>query len=229
MASRENAVSNAPQPAASGASLLGAGAMAGAGLFASIGSAYAAQAQGSLQQASYAMQANENMRMAGLRADKAVEYAVLQSERRAFQTQFEVMNYKVQGNTLLRSLSKANAAARARAYANGVSGGSGTAMNIQEANVANTYRDVGLTDLSAMVARVFGMEDATNILKAGFDNAFYDREASISNARSLQQTGQYASQTGGLMATAQLFEGGLSFAKTFPTSGATQYAKNLLG
>lgn len=225
MASMENAT-KAPQPA-SGSALLGAGAMAGAGLLGSIASSYAAQAQGYYQQAAYSMQASENMRMAGLRADKQIEYAVLQSERRQLQTQFEVMNYKVQGNTLLRSLSKANAAARARAAANGVQAGSGSALGVQETNVANAYRDVGMTDLSAMVARVFGMEDATNILKAGYDNAFFEREASISNARTLQQTGQYAAKSGGILATAQLIEGGYQFAKTFPATGVYEYGKKL--
>ena len=225
MASMENATGG-PQPSSS-ANLISAGAMAGAGLFASIGSAYASQAQGYYQQAAYSMQAVENLHLTGLRADKAVEYAQLQSERRMMQTEFEVLNYKVQGNTLLRSLSKANAAARARAAANGVRLDSGSAMGVQMTNVANTYRDVGLTDLSAMVARVFGMEDATNILKAGYDTAFYEREAAIANARSLQQTGQYAAKSGGLLATATLTEGALGFAKTFPTTAAYEKAKSI--
>lgn len=225
MASMENAT-KAPQPA-SGSALLGSSAMAGAGLFGSIASSYASQAQGYYQQAAYSMQASENMRMAGLRADKQIEYAILQSERRQLQTEFEVMNYKVQANTLLRSLSKANAAARARAAANGVQAGSGSAMAVQDTNVANAYRDVGLTDLSAMVARVFGMEDATNILKAGYDNAFFEREAAISNARTLQTTGQYAAKSGGILATASLIEGGYQFGKTFPATGVYEYGKKL--
>lgn len=226
MASMENAV--APQPAsASTSSMVGAGAIAGAGLFASIGSAYASKAQGYLQQAGYAMQAKENLRMAGLRADKAVEYAVIQADRKEFQTELESLNYKIQANTLLRSLAKTNAAARARGYANGLSGGSGTSQSLQNTNVANTYRDVGITDLNALVARVFGMEDATNILRSGYDQAFFEREASISNANSLLTTGSYAAQSGGILATATLIEGGLGFAKTFPTSGITQKAIDL--
>jgi hypothetical protein len=224
MASRENAV-NAPQPAQSGSSMIGAGALAGAGLFASIGSAYASKAQGYLQQAGYAAQATENLRLAGLRADKAVEYAELNYERRTFQTELEAINYKIQANTLLRSLSKANATARARAAANGVSGGS--SFNIQATNVRNVYQDVGIVDLNAMVARVFGMEDATNILKAGYDQSNYEREASIANARSLLTTGRYAAQSGGILATAQLIEGGIGFAKAFPTSGVIQKTKDI--
>lgn len=197
-------------------SIAAAGAMAGAGLLGSVGSANATKAQGYYQQAAYAMQAVENLRLAGLRADKAVEYAKIQSDRTRLQTEFEALNYKVQGNSLLRSLAKTNAAARARASANGVDVGSGSSMSVQNANVANTYRDVGLTDLSAVVARVFGMEDATNILKAGLDNAYYEREAAISNTNLLLQTGEYAVKTSGLMANATLLEGGLSFIKTLP-------------
>lgn len=221
MASKENAASSA-----STSSMIGAGAIAGAGLAASIGSAYASQAQGYLQQAGYAMQAKENLRMSGLRADKAVEYAVIQADRKSFQTELESLNYKIQANTLLRNLAKTNAAARARGYANGLTSNSGTSQSIQNANVANTYRDVGITDLNALVSRVFGMEDSTNILRAGFDQAYYEREASISNANSLLTTGSYAAQSGGILATATLIEGGLGFAKTFPTSGVMQKAKD---
>jgi hypothetical protein len=219
----------APQPAATSSmgSTISAGAMAGAGFFSSLASGYASQAQGYYQQAAYATQAVENMRMAGLRADKAVEYAVLQADRKVQQTEFEVLNYKIQGNTLLRGLSKTNAAARARAGANGMTTGSGTAIGLQTANVQNVYRDVGITDLNALVARVFGAEDATNILKAGFDNAFYEREAVISNTKTLLQSGGTAAKTGGLMADAALIEGGIGFAKTFPTAKVGQAIKNI--
>lgn len=221
-------MADAPQPAAkaSTSSMIGAGSIALSGLASSIGSAYASQAQGYLQQAGYAMQAKENLRMAGLRADKAVEYAVIQADRKQFQTELESLNYKIQANTLLRSLAKTNAAARARGYANGLTGNSGTSQSLQTANVANTYRDVGITDLNALVSRVFGLEDSTNILRAGFDQAYFEREASISNSNSLLTTGNYAAQSGGILATATLIEGGLGFAKTFPTSGVTQKVKD---
>lgn len=189
---------------------------AAAGLISSIGSAYAAQAQGYMQQAGYAVQAQENLRMANLRADKEVEYAELQAGRKQMQTQLEQLNYKVQANTLLADLRKTNAAARARAAANGVAFGEGSAAAVQQQNISMTYRDVGITEFSALVARVFGMEDATNILKAGYDSAFYEREAAISNARTLQRSGQIATAQGGLLAGAKLIEGGIEFAKTFP-------------
>jgi hypothetical protein len=198
---------------------VGAGITAAAGLFSSIGSAYASQAQGYLQQAGYAAQAQENLRLSGLRADKSVEYAQIQFDRRQFQTQIEQINYQVQANSLLNNLRTTNATVRARAAASGLDPGGGSALAIQERNVKSTYQDVGINNLSAMVARVFGMEDATNILRAGYDNAFYTREAAIANTQSMLSAGGYATQTGGLLATAKLTEGAIQFGKTVPTSG----------
>jgi hypothetical protein len=218
-----SAMSRAAPVAGGGGSFLGpsvgAGITAAAGLFGSIGSAYASQAQGYLQQAGYAAQAQENLRLSGLRADKSVEYAQIQFDRRQFQTQIEQINYQVQANSLLNNLRTTNATARARAAASGLDPGGGSALAIQERNVKATYQDVGITNLSAMVARVFGMEDATNILRAGYDNAFYAREAAIANTEAMLSAGGYATQTGGLLATAKLAEGAIQFGKTVPTSG----------
>ena len=201
------------------AASIGAGVTAVAGLVGSIGSAYASQAQGYLQQAGYAAQAQENLRLSGLRADKSVEYAQIQYDRRQFQTQIEQLNYQVQANSLLNNLRTVNSTARARAAASGLDPSGGSALAIQERNVKATYQNVGMTNLSALVARVFGMEDATNILRAGYDNAFYTREAAIANTEAMLSAGGYATQTGGLLATAKLAEGALQFAKTVPTSG----------
>lgn len=201
------------------AATIGAGVTAAAGLFSSIGSAYASQAQGYLNQAGYAAQAQENLRLSGLRADKSVEYAQIQFDRRQFQTQIQQLNYQVQANSLLNSLRTTNATVRARAAASGLDPGGGSALAIQERNVKATYQDVGMTNLSAMVARVFGMEDATNILRAGYDNAFYTREAAIASTESMLGAGGYATQTGGLLATAKLAEGAIQFARTVPTTG----------
>jgi hypothetical protein len=201
------------------AATIGAGVTAAAGFITSIGSAYASQAQGYIQQAGYAAQAQENLRLSGLRADKSVEYAQIQFDRRQFQTGIEQLNYKVQANSLLNNLRTTNASVRARAAAAGLNPGGGSALAIQERNIRATYQDVGMTDLSALVARVFGMEDATNILRAGYDNAFYLREAAIANTEGMLSAGGYATQTGGLLATAKLAEGALQFAKTVPTSG----------
>ena len=100
-------------------------ATSAAGLFGSIGAAYASKAEGYLQQAGYAMQARQNLELAGLRADKEIEYADLQFKRKQFQTQIEQINYKIQANSLLDNLRRTNAAVRARAAANGVDIGGG--------------------------------------------------------------------------------------------------------
>lgn len=191
-----------------------------AGLFGSVGSAYASKAEGYLQQAGYAMQARQNLELAGLRADKEIEYADLQFKRKQFQTELEQINYKIQANSLLTNLRRTNAAVRARAAANGIDIGGGTAMAVQTQNVLDTYRDVGFVNLSALTSRVFGLEDATQILRAGYDSAFYEREAAIRGADTMSQAGSIAAQRGGLLATATLVEGATQFAQTFPTKQA---------
>jgi hypothetical protein len=188
-------------------------------LFGSIGSAYAQQAQGFLQQAGYAAQAQANLRLTGLRADKEIEYAELAFSRRQYQTQFEQLNYKVQANSLLDNMRRANASVRARAGAAGLDPGGGAARAIQEQNVQQTYRDVGMIDLSALVARVFGMEDATNILRAGYDNAYYARESALVNTDAMLRAGGYAKSSGSLLAGATLVSGATQFAMNVPTSG----------
>lgn len=219
----------APQPAGGATGMTAAaGLTAASGLIAAYGAAQASKAQGFLQQASYLTQATENLRIAGLRADKSIEYANLQADRRTMQTQFDVLNYKIQGNTLLRSLAKTNATARARAAANGVDYGGGSAYGVQVSNVQNVYRDVGITDLNALTARVFGMEDATNILKAGYDQAFLDREVALGQLGYASQAGDFAARTGGILANAKLVEGGVQFAKTFPTANIGQGIKNII-
>jgi hypothetical protein len=192
------------------------GASSATGLFTGIASGYAQKAAGFLQQAGYAAQASSNLYLAGLRADKEIEYADIQFRRKQFQTQMDQINYKIAANSLLQDLRKTNAAVRARAAANGVAIGEGSAMGVQTQNVMDTYRDVGLVDLSALAARVFGMEDATNILKAGYDSAFYEREAAISNARSLLKGGSAAAKQGGLLGNISMIESGVKFARTFP-------------
>lgn len=217
------AVENAPQPSntpqPSSSAVTSSAAFATAGFISSVGSAYAQRASGYLQQAGYAIQATENMRMANLRADKEVEYAEIQASRKQQQVELESINYKIQANSLLRSLQKANATTRARAYANGVSASSGSAMAMQNTNVRNVYRDVQVVELNALTSRVFGLEDATNILKAGYDQAFYTRESALSSTSAALKGGGYAAQTSGLLANQTLLEGGIKFAQTFPTTG----------
>jgi hypothetical protein len=207
-----------PTPPSTGGIAM-AGATAVAGVVGSYTAAKQAEAQGYYQQAANLVQAQENMRMSGLRADKEVEYAELSAARKIQQVEFDSINYKIQTNYILRQNAKANASARARAAANGIAYGEGSAAGVQTQNVLESYRDVGIADLSSLMSRVFGMEDATQILRAGYDSAFYTREAAVSNTRAMQKAGKYAVSGASLIADAKLFQGGLEFMKVFPFEG----------
>jgi hypothetical protein len=195
------------------------GAYALSGLISGIGAAYSQQATGYYQQAGYAVQAQENLRMAGLRADKTVEYGEAAFQRNLLKIEYETLNYKIQANTQLNQLRRANATALARGYASGVVATQGSIAGIRGVNVREVYQDVGITDLNAMTARILGLEDATAMLKSSYDSAFYDREAAIVNARTLQRTGDIAVKSGGLLAGAQLAKSTTDFAMTFPSKG----------
>lgn len=189
------------------------------GLFGTVASAESQRAAGAMQAASYAAQAQEDLRMAGIRADKAYEYADIQANRKLFENQFTQINYKIAALSRMQDLQARNATVRARAAAGGVRFAEGSAFTGQMQNVKNTMFDVGMIDLSALAARVFGFEDATNILKAGADTAFYEREAAIANARAGLTAGGYANRSAGLMAGVQLAQGAVKFAETFPIEG----------
>lgn len=188
-----------------------------AGLSTSIASSYATKAQGALQQAGYAAQAAADLQLAGLRADKAMEYADIQAKRTALQNTFQQLNFKIAAVKSMENLRQTNATARARAAANGVAYNEGSAMTGRMQNVANTFNDIGLIDLSALAARVTGYEDVVNLLKAGADSAFYEREAAITNAKAMLQAGATTRKASGLMAGVQLAEGAIQFVKTVPT------------
>lgn len=187
-----------------------------AGFISGIGAAYAQQAAGYYQQAGYAVQAQENLRLAGLRADKTVEYGEAAFKRNLLKIEYETLNYKIQANTLIKDLRKANASALARGYASGVVATQGSIGGIRGVNVREVYQDVGISDLNALTARILGLEDATAMLTASYDSAFYEREAAIANAATLRRTGQIATKTGGLLAGVELGKAATGFATTFP-------------
>jgi hypothetical protein len=195
------------------------GMYAASGLIAGIGAAYAQQASGFYQAAGYSIQAQENLRLAGLRADKVVEYGEAAFKRNLMKIEYDSINYKIQANTQLAQLRKANATALARGYASGVVATEGTYGGIRAANVRAAAQDIAITDLNAMTARIFGYEDATAMLQSSYDSAFYDREAAISNSRTAQRTGDIAVKSGGLMAGVQLATSATNFAMTFPSKG----------
>jgi hypothetical protein len=189
------------------------------GLISGIGAAYSQKAAGYYQQAGYSVQAQENLRLAGLRADKAIEYGEAAFKRNLLKIDYETLNYKIQANTLIKGLRQANAAALARGYASGVVATQGSIGGIRGVNVREVYQDVGISDLNALTARILGLEDATAMLKASYDSAFYEREAAIANAYTLSRTGGIATKTGGLLAQAELTKAITNFSTTFPFSG----------
>lgn len=207
----------APEAAASGFTPTQAmGVAAVSGLVAGIGAAYSQQAAGYYQQAGYAVQAQEALRMAGLRADKAAEYGEAAFKRNLLKIEYDTLNYKIQANTLIKGLRQANAAALARGYASGVVATQGSIGGVRGANVREVYQDVGITDLNAMTARILGLEDATSLLKQSYDMAFYEREAAIANASTLRKAGGIARETGGLLAGAELMKATTGFAMNYP-------------
>jgi hypothetical protein len=209
--------SAAPTPQPSGFTPTQAmGAAAVSGLVAGIGAAYSQQAAGYYQQAGYAVQAQEALRMAGLRADKAAEYGEAAFKRNLLKIEYDTLNYKIQANTQLKNLRATNAAILARGYASGVVSTGGSYAGVRGANVREVYQDVGITDLNAMTARILGLEDATTMLKQSYDMAFYEREAAIANAGTLRKAGVIAKETGGLLAGAELAKAGTNFAMTYP-------------
>jgi hypothetical protein len=195
------------------------GMYAASGLIAGIGAAYAQQASGFYQAAGYSIQAQENLRLAGLRADKVVEYGEAAFKRNLMKIEYDSINYKIQANTQLAQLRKANATALARGYASGVVATEGTYGGIRAANVRAAAQDIAITDLNAMTAKILGFEDATAMLQSSYDSAFYDREAAIANSRTAQRTGDIAVKSGGLMAGVQLATSATNFAMTFPSKG----------
>lgn len=190
-------------------------ALAVGGLVAGYGSAMAQQASGIYQQTALQLNAINTLAIANVRADQEERYAAIQAGRRVKQGEIESLNYQIAGNTLLRNLEKANAAARARAAANGVAYNEGSAASIQDYNTRSVMRDVGIADLNALTARVLGFEDATAMLTNSEIQAEITRSAAKMQANQYQVAGDTARKTSGLLSTATLSESALKFAKTF--------------
>ncbi len=188
---------------------------AASGLLTGIGTGMAQEAAAINQQTGYMVNAINTLAIANVRADQEERYAAIQAGRILKRAENESLNYKMAGNALIRNLEKVNATARARAAANGVAFNEGSAAFVQDANARATFRDVGLTDYNALMARVLGFEDATSML----DNA--EIQAQITRAGAKLQAGQYQAAasasraTGGLLAGASLTESIVKFSKTY--------------
>lgn len=166
------------------------------------------------QQGLYEVQAIDTLRLAQIRTDQDQKYAAIQAGRKLLSAERQALNYTIQGNTLLRGMERSNAAVRARAAANGIVYNEGSAASIQAANVGATYRDVGMSDLNALTARILGFEDAGAMILAAKEQAELTMSAAEAQASQLRLAGQFAVDSGGLLSGATLLQGGLNFAQT---------------
>jgi len=166
------------------------------------------------QQGLYEVQAIDTLRLAQIRTDQDQKYAAIQAGRKLLSAERQALNYTIQGNTLLRGMERSNAAVRARAAANGIVYNEGSAASIQAANVGATYRDVGMSDLNALTARILGFEDAGAMILAAKEQAELTMSAAEAQASQLRLAGQFAVDSGGLLSNATLLQGGLNFAQT---------------
>ena len=190
-------------------------ALAVGGLVAGYGSAMAQQASGIYQQTALQLNAINTLAIANVRADQEERYSAIQAGRRLKQAEIESLNYQIAGNNLLRNLEKVNAAARARAAANGVAFNEGSAAGVQDYNTRNVMRDVGVADLNALTARVLGFEDATSMLTNAEIQAEIYRSSAKLQAGQYQMAGETARKTSGLLSNVTLADSALKFAKTF--------------
>jgi hypothetical protein len=86
---------------------------------------------------------------------------------------------------------------------------------VQDANTRNTFKDVGVTDYNALMARVLGFEDATTMMTNGEIQAELTRTSARMQAQQYNVAADSSVRTAGLLANAKLTEGITDFAKTF--------------
>jgi len=180
-----------------------------AGLFNAYGQAQAQAAASINQQTGYLLQARDTLFLSGIRADMSEQYSAIQAGRTLKRAEMEAQNYTIAGNTLLKNMRATNASARARAAANGVVINEGSNLGIQNENVAATMRDVGITDLNALAARVMGFEDATAMIQStGYQNTI-SRYSAKSQASQYEGAASAARSMGGLLSNATLVDAGI--------------------
>ena len=184
-----------------------------AGLISAYGEAEAQKAAAINQQTSYLLQARDTLAVAEVRADMSEQYATIQAGRTLKKAELEAQNYTIAGNTLLKNMRATNAAVRARAAASGVVLGEGSVQAVQRENVAATMRDVGISDLNALTARVMGFEDASAMLQSTEYQNMLNLYTARSQAGQLSFAGASARKSGGILAGATLARAGIEYAK----------------
>jgi|TARA_R110000868_G_scaffold5950_6_gene34645 hypothetical protein len=187
---------------------------AGAGLVTAYGASQAKLAESINQQTGYLLQARNALEVANVRADLDAEYGAIQAGRILQKAKIEEMNWKVAGNTLLRRERESNAAVRARAAANGIDYGGGSALAIQQQNTQATLMDVGVADFNALAARVLGFEDASAMLESTAIQNIMNKYGAAAQAGQYQQAAAATKRTGGLMSTYTLGSAAVNFGTT---------------
>lgn len=180
-------------------------------LGAGLQSAGAQKASGIYQAGLYELQAIDTLALADIRATQTERTATIQAGRKLLQAKLEARNYQIQGNQILRNLRATNAAIRARAAANGISIGSGSAYDAQRRNQEDAFFDLSISDFNALTARVYGFEDAASMYLQGIRQGLYDKYAAETQARELRTAGKFTKKSGGLIANAQLVQTGANF------------------
>jgi hypothetical protein len=184
---------------------------AGTSLITAYGASQAKLAESINQQTSYLLQARNALEVANVRADLDAEYSAIQAGRILQKAKTEELNWKMAGNTLLRKERETNAAVRARAAANGIDYGGGSALAIQQQNTQATLLDVGITDLNALAARVLGFEDASAMLESTEIQNILNKYAASAQAGQYQQAAAATRRTGGLMSSFTLGSAAVNF------------------
>jgi len=182
-----------------------------AGAIGAYGESEAQRAAAINQQTSYLLQARDTLAVAEVRADMSEQYATIQAGRTVKKAEIEAQNYQIAGNTLLKNMRATNASMRARAAASGVVLGEGSIQAVQRENVAATMRDVGISDLNALTARVLGFEDASAMLQSTDYQNMLNLYSARSQAGQLGFAGASARKTGGILAGATLVKAGTDY------------------
>ena len=185
------------------------------GLVGSIGEAYAQKAQAIQTQTANLLQANDTLFIQQVQAQQSDLYNMVQVGRKLEASKREALGYQLMGNNIARDMRKANASARARAAASGVAFGEGSAAAVQQENINQAMMDIGVADMNALSALVFGFEDVTAMMESTKTQNMLTEYAAERQATQYRMAGSAARSTGGLLAGQTLLKGGIEFAKTY--------------
>lgn len=194
-----------------------AASFAAAGIISAYGQSQAQQAAAINQQTGFMVSARDALVVADVRADMSEQYAAIQAGRTLKKAQIEAQNYQIAGNTLLKNLRATNASMRARAAASGIAYGEGSAAAVQRENTRNTMLDVGVADLNALTARVYGFEDASAMIQSTEYQNFLNNYTAQRQAGQYELAGTSARQQGSLLSGYTLNQGVINLARTVKT------------